>query len=94
MTVPDEKGKAGAHRKGGLVLMWARRQKRCVPGRGRAVCGTELSLGYSIGSVQQSGGLGEFTVSDCVHDLEGEEPLCFMGLGRCIFLLCHFLNCR
>lgn len=36
MTVPDEKGKAGAHRKGGLVLMWARRQKQCVPGQERS----------------------------------------------------------
>lgn len=52
MTVPDEKGKAGAHRKGDLVLMWAQRQKQCVLGRERAVCGTELGSGYSIGSVQ------------------------------------------
>lgn len=54
MSVPAEKGKAGAHRKGGLVLTQARRQKQCVSGQARAVCGRELSLGYSIGSVQQS----------------------------------------
>lgn len=65
MSVPAEKGKAGAHRKGGLVLMWAQRQKQCVSGQERAVCGGERSLGYSIASVQQSRGLGEFTVSEC-----------------------------
>lgn len=54
MSVLAEKGKAGAHRKGGLVLMWTRRQKQCVLGQERAVCGRQLSLGYSIASVQQS----------------------------------------
>lgn len=39
MSVPAEKGKAGAHRKGGLVLMWAQRQKQCVSGQERAACG-------------------------------------------------------
>ena len=53
MSVPAEKGKAGAHRKGGLVLMRARRQRRCVSGQEGAVCGGERSLGYSIASVQQ-----------------------------------------
>lgn len=39
MSVPAEKGKAGAHRKGGLVLTWAQRQKQCVSGQEGAVCG-------------------------------------------------------
>lgn len=41
MSVPAaEKGKAGAHRKGGLVLMWA--QKQCVLGQEGAVCWREF----------------------------------------------------
>lgn len=32
MSVPAEKEKAGAHRKGGLELTWAQRQERCVVG--------------------------------------------------------------
>lgn len=54
MSVPAEKGKAGAHRKGGLVLMCAQRQKQCVSEQQRAACGRELSLGYSVVCVRQS----------------------------------------
>ena len=77
MSVPAEKGKAGAHRKGGLVLTWAQRQKQCVSGQEGAVCGGELSFGYSKASVQQRGGLGEFTVR--VFACFGEVG-CVMGL--------------
>lgn len=58
-----------AHRKGGLVLTWAQRQKQCVSGQDGAVCG------YSTASVQQSRGLRKFTVS------ERREFGCFTGSG-------------
>lgn len=89
-----EKGKAGAHRKGGLVLMWARRQKQCVSGQERAACGRELSLGYSIACVQQSWGPGEFTLylSVCMFHRDG----CLLGdvLAVAFFFLRPFLNVR
>lgn len=54
MSVPAEKEKAGAHRKGGLVSMRAHRLKRCVSGQARAVLERQLSFGYSITSVEQN----------------------------------------
>lgn len=52
MSVLAEKGKTGAHRKGGLVLMWVQRQKRVLR-HGRGARGRELSVRYSIACVQQ-----------------------------------------
>ncbi|XP_025758052.1 triple functional domain protein isoform X5 [Oreochromis niloticus] len=60
MSVPAEKGKAGAHRKGGPVLMRAKSQKRCVSGQERAVCFLRRSI--------------RIQCSQCVAGLDGSLP--------------------
>ncbi|XP_039877436.1 triple functional domain protein isoform X8 [Simochromis diagramma] len=60
MSVPAEKLKAGAHRKGGPVLMRAKSQKRCVSGQERAVC-------FLRGSIR-------IQCSQCSAGLDGSLP--------------------
>lgn len=81
MSVPAEKLKAGAHRKGGPVLMRAKSQKRCVSGQERAVCFLRGSI--RIQCSQCSAGLGEFTLSQFL----GEESLDLFNGNRAVGVL-------
>lgn len=64
MSVPAEKGKSGALRKGGLVFMGSETETVCVRTRGNCLLEAVRVFGYSIGSVKQHWGLGKFTVSE------------------------------
>lgn len=94
MSVPAEKEKAGAHRKGGLELTWAQRQERCVVGtRGSSLWkDARYRIQYRLCSAELQ------VISLCLSGLRfcvGTAIWVFHRIGSVVafFLLCHFLIC-